>query len=312
MAVAVHHRLSLGRAPELSAPRAAPGTDVSAAATRSERRRSLSLRMGRPKLPSNAALLEAAAVAIAVAAFVLIGRLYGEPSLAGFDASGLQLASHIRTPWLDAVAVVVTSLGAERLWMVWIPIAVILVVLRKLPSAAALLVVALGVLPWDDVLKGVYQRARPMELGSGVQAFSFPSGHAMAAGAVYGMLALLAWRELRGIARHAAVTTFVLLALLIAASRPYLGVHYPTDVIAGLLAGALWTDLVVLAWRLAASLVSGRRRRGSSSTERASRLGGEVGARGGDHNDSNQRQRNDVEKAHRFTVVQPGQKPTTE
>jgi undecaprenyl-diphosphatase len=85
-----------------------------------------------------------------------------------------------------------------------------------------------------------------------VQAFSVPSGHAMAAGAVFGILALLAWRELSGRTRWVAVAICIGIGLLIALTRPYLGVHYPTDVIAGLFAGGLWADLVVVAWRASA------------------------------------------------------------
>jgi undecaprenyl-diphosphatase len=121
-----------------------------------------------------------------------------------------------------------------------------------------LVVVALVVHFWNDALKAVYQRARPAELEGvlGVQVFSFPSGHAMAAGAVYFMLALVAWRELRGWIRWAAIGLCLVISLCVAFSRVYLGVHYPTDVLGGLLAGVLWADVVVLAWRAAAQRLS--------------------------------------------------------
>jgi undecaprenyl-diphosphatase len=209
-------------------------------------------RFHRPRLPAVHTLLQLALVGLAISAFVLLGRLYSAPALTAFDTAALRFAQDVRSPWLDEVARGLSAIGSELLWLVWVPIVLALLVLRKAPSAVALALVALGVTPLNGLLKGLYQRARPSEWGSGVQAFSFPSGHAMAAGAVFGMLAILAWRELSGAARWLAVCVCVGMAVAIALTRPYLGVHYPTDVLAGLLAGALWADLVVLGWRTAA------------------------------------------------------------
>jgi membrane-associated phospholipid phosphatase len=77
---------------------------------------------------------------------------------------------------------------------------------------------------------------------------SFPSGHAVFAGVFFGMLALLIARGAPGRSawlRTLGVLTCFTLALLVAASRVWLGVHYPTDVIGGLLLGLGW---VIAAW----------------------------------------------------------------
>ena len=204
---------------------------------------------GNSTLPPRSALLEAALIAIALSAFVLLGRLYQVSAFAAFDAAGLHVAAQVRSPGLDRLATFITSFGSEWLWPVSLLLVLMLVWLRRLPSAVALLVVVAGVQPLNDLLKTIYHRARPMEFGSGAQAFSFPSGHAMAAGAVYGLLAILAWRELSGRWRWLATGVCLGLAVAIALTRPYLGVHYPTDVAAGLLAGGLWADVVLLVWR---------------------------------------------------------------
>jgi undecaprenyl-diphosphatase len=211
-------------------------------------------RWRRVRLPHAAVLLEIGVVVLALALFLALGRLYAAAPIVAIDEAGLAMARGLSSPTLDVIVPRLSSLGSEALWFVWLPVAIGLIALRKTPSAAALVVVALAVHFWNDVLKASYQRARPAELEGvlGAQVFSFPSGHAMAAGAVYGMLALVAWRELRGPVRWATVGLCLAVALCVAFSRVYLGVHYPTDVLAGLLAGALWADLLVLAWRLAA------------------------------------------------------------
>jgi undecaprenyl-diphosphatase len=199
-------------------------------------------------------LLEVALVTLALVIFVVLGRVYAAPPIVAIDEAGLALGRDVRSPPLDAFVQGLTNIGAQWLWFVWTPAVIVLLALRRLRSAAVVTIVALGVHTWNDLLKSMYQRARPTELEGvlGVQAFSFPSGHAMAAGAVFGILALVAWRELPASFRWPVVGVCVALAVGVALSRVYLGVHYPSDVLAGLLAGALWADLIVLGWRLAA------------------------------------------------------------
>ena len=210
-------------------------------------------RWRRLRLPSTPHLLEAVAIGLGLVLFIVLGRLYSAAPFLGFDEGGLALTRAARSPALDAIVQRLTMLGAEALWFIWPPIVLLLLARRRVASAVAVTVVALGVHVWNDVLKALYQRARPSDLEGAlsVQSFSFPSGHAMAAGAVYGILALIAWRELGGRARRIVIGLCCLLAATVAVSRVYLGVHYPTDVVAGLAAGAVWAHVVVLGWRLA-------------------------------------------------------------
>jgi membrane-associated phospholipid phosphatase len=79
--------------------------------------------------------------------------------------------------------------------------------------------------------------------------YSFPSGHALTSFCLYGMLAYLYTRKIRGNRRRAAWIGACLITLVIGSSRVYLGVHYPTDVIGGYLTGALCTGLAIAAER---------------------------------------------------------------
>jgi undecaprenyl-diphosphatase len=98
------------------------------------------------------------------------------------------------------------------------------------------------------LLKVFFQRARPdlnrlIEIGG----YSFPSGHAMNAFTFYGILTFLLWRHIpvrRG--RTVLLLFSTILILAIGISRIYLGVHYPSDIIGGYLAGSFW--LAVSIW----------------------------------------------------------------
>jgi undecaprenyl-diphosphatase len=101
-------------------------------------------------------------------------------------------------------------------------------------------------------LKALFQRGRPEPLAGFIaaQQFSFPSGHAMVAAAFYSYLAYLSWGLVHSWWRAVLVAGLIALVLLIGLARLYLEVHYLSDVIAGYLAGWLWTDAVILGGRV--------------------------------------------------------------
>ena len=120
-------------------------------------------------------------------------------------------------------------------------------------SATLLLISTVGGFLLTTFLKEVFERPRPELFYSGYSAsfYSFPSGHATVAVGFYGALTLILAYRLRGFARWVVVGVGVSLVLLIGFSRLYLGVHYPTDVLAGYLAAPLWlvfVGAVYLAW----------------------------------------------------------------
>ncbi|MDQ4083896.1 MAG: phosphatase PAP2 family protein [Actinomycetota bacterium] len=168
-------------------------------------------------------------------------------------------------PWLDLPMRAVTALGYY--WVV-VPLALFFAYLfyrRGLELYAVLLPVSAGgAALLATFLKYLFQRPRPELFESDYTAsfYSFPSGHATIAVAFYGTLALLVALRLQGWHRWAVLAAGAALALLLGLSRLYLGVHYPTDILAGYLAATLWTGAVatvVVFWRpdLALSKASG-------------------------------------------------------
>src|SRR5215211_1711189 len=149
--------------------------------------------------------------------------------------------------WLGGLMRIVTALGYY--WVVLPLLAVVVAVFYRKGwrlSAVLLLVSTAGSIVLTTVLKSVFQRARPELFDSGYHAsfFSFPSGHATVAVGFYGMLTLVLAYRLQGTARWAVAILGILVVLLIGFSRLYLGVHYPTDVLAGYLAALLWLVFV--------------------------------------------------------------------
>lgn len=126
---------------------------------------------------------------------------------------------------------------------------------RGWQRAAVLLVVTLiGAGLLDTVLKSGFRRARPDPFfGYQLpQSYSFPSGHAMFGFCFFIVLAALLSPRLTDPSRRTAIWIFaVVVSFLIGLSRIYLGVHYPSDVVAGWGAGFVWVMIVAFGDRVA-------------------------------------------------------------
>ena len=143
----------------------------------------------------------------------------------------------LRAGWLNWFFVGLSWLGTYGL--VWIAIALLVALLWRRPSVFVTVVAADAL---ADVLaelgKVIVHRHRPYEhqLGPPTSSYSFPSGHAATSFACATVLSALAPRRR---------VPFFVLATLIALSRLYNGVHYPTDVVAGALLGVFVALLVM-------------------------------------------------------------------
>lgn len=150
----------------------------------------------------------------------------------------LLIQQYIRTPWLTPVVVFLTSLGNAG--MIWILISALLLIPKKTRKAGFISFLALTASLFINnlLLKNLIRRVRPYDVCSTLLPlvakpldFSFPSGHT---GSSFASACVL-YRYLPKKAGIAAL----LLALLIGLSRLYVGVHYPGDVLAGVVTGIL-------------------------------------------------------------------------
>jgi undecaprenyl-diphosphatase len=115
-------------------------------------------------------------------------------------------------------------------------------------DAAGLVVAGAGGGLLNQLLKAIFQRVRPDLVPSPfhLTSYSFPSGHSMGSIACYGMLAFVLMRLLRRRTHRALVAlAAALLVFCVGLSRVYFGVHYPTDVAGGFLAGGTWLAISI-------------------------------------------------------------------
>ncbi len=153
----------------------------------------------------------------------------------------------------------VTALGSTTVLTILVVFVALLLASMGRWRTGVLVALACASGSWANVLlKHVVARTRP-DLVPHLMAEtsnSFPSGHAANSAIVYLTLATLAWPLLRRPAARAfAMAAAVLLVIAIGASRVYLGVHWPSDVLAGWLFGALWA---IGWWRIELRVLGGR------------------------------------------------------
>jgi undecaprenyl-diphosphatase len=212
------------------------------------------------------------AVGLAVSAFVIwafaeVVDEVVEGESRRFDRATLLWIDDHAPEWLDGPMRLVTALGYYEVVVPLLAATVLAFYLKGWRLSAVLLLVSTaGSSLLTTVLKAVFERSRPEVFDSGYTAafYSFPSGHATVAVGFYGMLTLILAYRLRGYARWSVAAFGVVLVLLIGFSRLYLGVHYPTDVLAGFLAAPLWVisvGAVYVAWLSARGLRAAEARR---------------------------------------------------
>ena len=188
-----------------------------------------------------------AGAALAIGGTYLFAELAGHVTSGRtqvFDDAVLRWIFEHRVPWLEPVMLEITFLGTGSVVITLVAVSGMFLWLSNHKYSALLLFVATaGSIILNNLLKVGFGRPRPQifDWGTNVVSWSFPSGHAMSAAVVYGTVAYLAARlQRRHLHRVLTMLAAAFLILLISASRLYLGVHYPSDVIAGVVIGLAW------------------------------------------------------------------------
>ena len=171
-----------------------------------------------------------------------------EQQTATLDSATGQLLQRFSSAPLTLAAQAISLMGSQVVLVATVLLLALFAWQRRWTAALMLVLVIGGAQLLNDLFKEVFQRARPTPVSGflDAQQFSFPSGHAMVSAAFYFYVAYLTWELVHGWWRAALVIGLVVLVLLIGVSRVYLEVHYLSDVLAGYLAGFVWTDAVII------------------------------------------------------------------
>jgi undecaprenyl-diphosphatase len=174
--------------------------------------------------------------------FVLFSQSLSSSWLKEFDENIGSAVRSLRSDAVTPVALYFTIMGkAITEFIVFVVVALILLI--KFKHKWETLVLLIGVLTaWglNQLLKDLFQRDRPTGMRLIEEnSFSFPSGHAMVSILFYGLIGYLLWVNVRKIWKAAWLIPVVTIVVVvcIGLSRIYLGVHYPSDVLAGFAAG---------------------------------------------------------------------------
>jgi undecaprenyl-diphosphatase len=195
----------------------------------------------------------------AIGGFLAISRVIGGKTGSGFDRSVVRATGGVRRPIVDSVARAITFFGGVP-GAVGVSLGSLLFTRKRPRLLWQIAIGSLGGVSAELYFKRLFLRKRPTLLShlEDVASTSFPSGHAMAASSLYLTLAFVASHEPRLRAHRAALLASAFVsAAAIGATRVYLGVHWPTDVLGGLTLGTAWA----CATEGAFSLVSPERHR---------------------------------------------------
>ncbi len=167
-----------------------------------------------------------------------------------FDVNTIDfINNHLQYPFLNKIMAFITALGNSGLF--WIVLTIALIISKKyrkiglLAACSLLLSSIIGL----KIFKPLFQRPRPFIEFSYIKpyipkltSYSFPSGHATIAFSVAGIIVKMVKQKIYSI-------PIIILACLVAISRVYLMVHYPSDVIAGIILGLICSYLVLLIFK---------------------------------------------------------------
>jgi undecaprenyl-diphosphatase len=182
--------------------------------------------------------------------FGSIASSIGNQPMGPFDTPIIEVVQGWETSGLTAVMKIFTWVGTGYGVT---PIAMLMFTflyfgLRHRQQAWLLIGTVAGSIILNSVLKHVFKRERPeIYRIANASGFSFPSGHAMMALTLYGIIAFIFWHHVKRTGNRILLVLFAaFMILMIGTSRIYLGVHYPSDIVGGYAASGFWVIIAIV------------------------------------------------------------------
>ena len=209
---------------------------------------------GPEETPEPTPLFEAAILAslgaamLALFLFAWLGNEMLQGDTRHFDQTVRAWAHSYASPAMTRAMNAISLLGYNILLAELVIALAVFAKLRWRRAAVWLTIAMAGSLMLDLTLKYIYHRTRPTAyFGMAPHSYSFPSGHAMCSFCFYGVLAGLLSARTKPLGWRLLIWfTAAALVIAIGLSRIYLGVHYPSDVVAGYLAAAVWVGTIIV------------------------------------------------------------------
>lgn len=192
-------------------------------------------------------------IGIGLQAFFELAEDLPEGELRGLDNFLIPLITAHRTLSLTWSATILSDvLLFPFLLLLFLPLMLYLLSIRHYLFALALVLIPSLAILLLELLKYLFHRPRPSMPLMPVGGYSFPSGHAFESVVIYGLMGYIVWRLWGKKRRQKALIILVVILLVLATgiARVYLGVHYPSDVLAGWSAGlvVLFGSIALLDW----------------------------------------------------------------
>jgi len=202
-------------------------------------------------------------IMVAIALVVVIGgiNLFVEltdtlhtETLASYDDQIQDYIIAHRNPGLTHYFKFVTEVGDVKGYLIVLVIVIVIsaLIYKRWKYVGQVTLVLFLATVSNMILKRAIDRARPgIEHLVSVETLSYPSGHAMSAMAFYGFLIYLFYKfRINGFLKTLAILFLAVLIASIGISRIYLGVHYPSDIVGGFIAGLIWVSFCILLFNL--------------------------------------------------------------